>query len=196
MAKNSIHFESLNFSIIFFSKLLKENNCEHFLFFGSLLGLVRDRSAIVGDDDVDFYVNQCHYEAVAGFLKDVGFRIRYNKAPNLTKFFIQAEGKIKNHPIRVEFYFYDSTSDDKYILEYWNFLGQTDNINKVLKVPKQLIFPIKEILLKDLFVCVPQFPEKICEFLYGNNWKIPVKKDTDYRIDVSNGSPIQIPIKS
>jgi phosphorylcholine metabolism protein LicD len=196
MAKNSIHFESLNFSILFFSKLLKENNCEHFLFFGSLLGLIRDNSAIVGDDDVDFYVNQNHYEDVVAFLKKIRFKIRYKKPPNNTKYFIQAEGKIENHPIRVEFYFYDTTTDDNYILEYWNFLGQTDNMQKVLKVPKTLIFPIKEIPFINTLICVPKLPEKICEFLYGNNWKVPIKKDTDYRIDVLNGNPIQIPIKN
>ena len=39
----------------FFSKIISK--IEHFVFFGTLLGLVRDGNLIEGDDDIDFYVN-------------------------------------------------------------------------------------------------------------------------------------------
>ena len=193
--KKIIEHESLNFSIFFFSQLLIESKCEHFLFYGSLLGITRENRAIIGDDDVDFCVNQKDYHVVAAFLKRVGFKIRYNRAPNLTKFFIQAEGKIDSHFIRVDFYFYDAENDDNYLLEYWNFKGDTDNKELVLKIPKPLVFPIKEVNFLSSIICLPQFPEKLCEFLYGDNWRIPIKKDIEYRTIVSNGKPVHIPIK-
>ena len=42
-------------NLFFFTNILK--NIEHFVFFGTLLGLTRDKQLIEGDDDVDFYIN-------------------------------------------------------------------------------------------------------------------------------------------
>ena len=58
MAGSETSIENLSFSIETFSEALAEKKCEHFLFFGSLLGIVRENSPIKGDDDVDFYVNK------------------------------------------------------------------------------------------------------------------------------------------
>ena len=45
-----------NFSnLLFFTQLL--DKIEHFVFFGTLLGLVRENNLIEGDDDIDLYVN-------------------------------------------------------------------------------------------------------------------------------------------
>ena len=42
-------------NLLFIIKILKD--IEYFIFFGTLLGVVRDNSLIDGDDDVDLYVN-------------------------------------------------------------------------------------------------------------------------------------------
>ena len=46
-----IYYENLKF----FSKLLKEHN--PFIFYGTLLGFVRDGSFIKNDDDIDFLID-------------------------------------------------------------------------------------------------------------------------------------------
>ena len=58
MAGNSLLESNLDFSLTFFSKLLHKEEIEHFIFFGTLLGLTRDGMPIKGDDDIDFYVNK------------------------------------------------------------------------------------------------------------------------------------------
>ena len=55
--KSTLSEQSLNFTLKFFSNTMN-GKCEYFLFFGSLLGMVREGKPITGDDDVDFYVNK------------------------------------------------------------------------------------------------------------------------------------------
>ena len=195
MAGPPLPVDSLNFSILFFSKVLIENKCEHFLFFGSLLGITRNLSAIDGDDDVDFYVNQNDYFLIVEILQKLDFKICFEDTPNHTKYFIQANGKIQDHIIRVDFYFYDAGSDNEFLLERWNFLGDPEKEELLLKTPKIIIFPLKKFLFKSVFVNLPKSPELVCKFLYGADWKVPIKKTIDYYMSVSNGKPIQIPIK-
>ena len=48
--------QNLNFqNLIFISKIIKD--IEHFIFYGSLLGIIRDQNIIKNDDDVDFLIN-------------------------------------------------------------------------------------------------------------------------------------------
>ena len=41
-------------------------------------------------------------------------------------------------------------------------------------------------------VSMPKHPEKICEYLYGRNWKTPLKKNTGYRMEIVNNKPMLI----
>ena len=145
MAGNSLLETNLDFSLTFFSKLLHEKEIEHFIFFGTLLGLTRDGMPIKGDDDVDFYVNKIDFDKVCNALLSIGVNINHNAWPNHTKNFIQVNDNIDEKEIRVDFYFYDSVSDKDYLLEPWNFAGLAPNATSVttfLKVPKIFIYPI------------------------------------------------------
>ena len=56
-----------------FSKHL--SHLEHFVFYGTLLGLVRGGNPIEGDDDVDILVNKKHFKEVKSIVKSLDFTI-------------------------------------------------------------------------------------------------------------------------
>ena len=115
---------SMEFCIHKFSQEMKNYDIEHFVMFGTLLGLTRDGEPISGDDDVDFYVNIKHRESVSSMLKNLGLEVDYSKFPNDSKYFTQVQGILDGEIIRVDFYFYDADSSRDYILDKWNFAGK------------------------------------------------------------------------
>ena len=192
MAGNSLSQASLKSALVKFSKELQKNNIEHFIFFGTLLGLIRDGKPILGDDDVDFYVNKIHYNKIKYLLTSLGFKLDYSRYPNCTKHFIQVDSLLNNTQIRVDFYFYDSNTDENFLLEPWNFLGKSNDKNNTLKLPKPFVFPLKVKAFEGIEVFIPQYPEIVCEFLYGKNWSIPKKKKNDYIVTIIGGRPLMI----
>ena len=142
MAGTPLSKNSMQISIIEFSRALQKQKIEHFVFFGTLLGLIRDGGPIKGDDDVDFYVNKNNHEDVRKILLFMGFSLDFTKYPNDTQHFLQANGYIDKKKIRVDFYFYDADSDESFLLEFWNFCGEPHDKKKLMKIPKPLIFPL------------------------------------------------------
>ena len=165
---------------------------EHFAFFGTLLGLTREGKLISGDDDVDFYVKESFYEDVRKMISFMGLNIDYSSVPNDTNHFIQVSGKLNDIEIRVDFYFYDSSSDEDFLLEPWNFFGNPNNKDKLLKIPKPLIFPLKKQDFLNHEISIPQHPKIVCEYLYGEDWKTPKKKKLDYITVMLGGRPLRI----
>ena len=161
-----------------FSKHL--SHIEHFVFYGTLLGLVRQGQPIEGDDDVDVLVNKKHFNEVKSIVERLNFKIHDKKFPNTTKHFLQALGKIEETNVVIDFYFYDAESDPEFILEYWNQNGTVDKKDSILKIPKALIFPLTKKFYDDLEIYIPQHSEVICEYLYGSKWRIPMSQRVEY----------------
>jgi hypothetical protein len=182
----------MEFGLVKFSQELQSKGIEHFVFFGTLLGLTRESKPIAGDDDVDFYVSDSGYDAVRALLISLGFELDFSKYPNNTRHLIQAYGILENIEIRVDFYFFDATTDKNFLLERWNFLAQPNNQNALLKVPKPLVYPIEKKLFLGQNIAMPKHPEILCEFLYGVNWKTPKKKRIDYQITIVGGRPLRM----
>lgn len=192
MAGNSLQQNSMEYALLRFSKELRLRKIEHFVFFGTLLGLTRDGKPIANDDDVDFYVNKNNYACVQEILNTFGLKINYSEWPNQTNHFIQASGVLENIEIRVDFYFFDCDSDEGFLLEKWNFSAQPENQKLLLKIPKPLIYPIISKTFLGKNICVPKHSEIICEFLYGVDWKIPKTKGVDYKVAMIGGRPLRI----
>jgi hypothetical protein len=188
--KSTLSEQSLNFTLKFFSNKMN-GKCEYFLFFGSLLGMVREGKPIAGDDDVDFYVNKKDYTFIKTMLSQMGISINYDIWPNHTEYFIQANAILENMEIRADFYFYDNECDLHFLKENWNFPGQPDNPANVLKMPKPLIFPLKKIMWQETELYLPRYPEIVVEMLYGINWKIPQRKGIDYVTKIHGGRPLR-----
>ncbi len=196
MSKNTLNNSSLELGLTKISEALKRSNIEFFPFFGTLLGLIRESKPIDNDDDVDFYVNILDYENVKSLLSALKFEIDYSTWPNHTKYFIQANGFLEGVFVRIDFYFYNKDVDPNFLIERWNFPGQPQNPKSILKLPKPLIFPLKEISSCGITIPIPKYPEIICEFLYGVNWRIPQKKLVDYRTVMLGGRPLRTRLKN
>ena len=196
MSGYCIEKSSMEYCIHRFSQEMKNCDIEHFVMFGTLLGLTRDGEPISGDDDVDFYVNMKHRESVSSMLKSIGLEVDYSKFPNDTKYFTQVQGILDGEIIRVDFYFYDADSSKDYILDNWNFAGKPSNADEMMKLPKPFVYPLKSKKYLETDVVIPNHPELICEFLYGASWTVPKKKNIDYHTKMVSGRPIRISINN
>ncbi len=180
-------------NLLFISNLIKE--FENFIFFGTLLGLVRDNKIIEGDDDIDFYVNINHRDSLIKKLKSNFLIIDENNPDNQNNSFLQVFRKFEDKIFVIDFYFYEPDKDEEFIIERWNFQGMPDNENKHLRIPKIFVYPIQQKAYKTYPVNFPSQPIQLCEFLYGPSWKKKIIKDQDYTIKVINNKPVLFKIK-
>ena len=124
-------------NLLFFSSLLAE--IEHFAFFGTLLGLVRDNKIIEWDDDVDIYVNSAARADLLQVLQKAGLKVPLDVFPNTTPYLLQVQRTVRGEVGLVDFYFYDADADPDYIWEKWNFRARPEKANAAIKIPKKNI---------------------------------------------------------
>ncbi len=185
-----------NFSVlIFITKLI--NELEYFVFFGTLLGLVRENNLIQNDDDIDIYINIKERDKLIKILVENNIVVDLNLKVNQDNSFLQVQKEINNKNAIIDFYFFDETLDDLYLVEKWNFEGGTNNPSKHLRIPKIFTHPIQKVEKRSCHINFPAQPEYLCEFLYGKNWKkkLKLKKDEEYVIEVFEGKPVMFQIK-
>lgn len=179
------HLNSLN--LIEISKALV--NVEHFIFFGTLLGIARDGDIIPNDDDIDIYVDINLKKELIQALTEYGFNIDDKKHPNLTNYFLQLQIERENIFTYVDFYFFDQ-SHSNFIVDKWNFSGDIDNYYNAMNIPKNLIFPLKKYIYKNNEISIPAYPEELCSFLYGKSWRTPLKKGKQYFTLILKNRPV------
>ena len=192
ISKN-ISVEENENNLIYFSKLFV--NVEYFIFFGTLLGITRDKGLIDGDDDIDFYVNLKDRFKLIENLKNNNIEVDLTLSVNKNNYFLQIKRVFNKKILITDFYFYETDIEKNFIIERWNFEGGTHDTSKYLRIPKIFIFPLKKILFKSVEIFIPKESELTCEFLYGINWKKKLKKDKEYTIKVINGKPYLFIIK-
>ncbi len=164
-------------------------NLEHFIFYGSLLGIIRDQNIIKNDDDVDFLINYKLKKKVLDKMKlYTSFKLN-EKISN--KYFIQFTKRKSNLITFIDFYFYIKDPKKNYIIEKHNFLSNINDEKYALHIPNKLIFPIIKDKKFNKFN-IPKNPKAICKFLYGDTWSKPLKKNTGYRMEVVNNKPLII----
>ena len=180
-------------NLLFIIKILKD--IEYFIFFGTLLGVVRDNSLIDGDDDVDLYVNIKDKDKLIKILRDHNIEVNLTLPMNKSGYFIQVFRKINGKTLTIDFYLYETELEKNYIIERWNLEGGTHIESKYLRIPKRFIYPIKETIFRKEKIPVPAQGELICEFIYGKNWKTKLKKDEEYKIEIINRLPRMFLVK-
>jgi|TARA_B100000767_G_C19713167_1_gene513718 phosphorylcholine metabolism protein LicD len=188
-----VSLENNESNLVFFSKILI--HVEYFIFFGTLLGITREKRLIDGDDDIDFYINLKDRNQLINDLKINNIEVDLSLSVNKNKSFLQVKRIVQNEILITDFYFYESDMDERYIIEKWNFEGGTHDRSKHLRIPKKFIYPLKKISFKDTVLFIPNEKELICEFLYGKNWDKKLKKDIEYEIKVINGRPYLYMVK-
>ncbi len=188
-----LKFKNKNFQNINFQNLITVSNVlskiEHFICYGTLLGMTRDKNIIHGDDDVDLLINYKYKKKVLKkmiYLKS--FKIN-KKVSN--KFFVQYIKKNTSHASYVDFYFYINNPKNSYVIEKHNFLSNFKDPKFSIHFPKKFIFPIKKDKNHKI-ISLPKRPEKLCQFLYGTDWKRPLKKNISYRMEIVNNKPLLI----
>ena len=188
LKSKSKNFQSINLqNLLTISKILSK--IEHFICYGTLLGMTRDNKIIPGDDDVDLLINYKYKNRVLKkMISNKSFKIN-KKVSN--KFFVQYIKDDISITSYVDFYFYINKPKNNYIIEKHNFLSNFKDPKFAIHFPKKFIFPIK----KDKYykiVSLPKKPEMMCQFLYGVEWNTPLKKNISYRMEIVDNKPLLI----
>ena len=109
------------------------------LFFGTLLGIVRDNSLIDGDDDVDLYVNIKDKDKLIQILDhniEVNLTLPMNKAVILFKYLEKLMEKRNNR-----FYLYETELEElhyrKMEFRRWNHIDQISKDTKNIYLPNK-----------------------------------------------------------
>jgi hypothetical protein len=178
-------------NLILVSKLL--TGIEYFIFFGTILGLTRERDIIDHDDDIDILVPIELKSFVIEKLIAVDlFKINKLKSCNQSNYFLQIDSSINDRQSFVDLYFYQKNIHENFIVDRWNFFGNWKDPNFELHIPKILIFPILKQEFFGHIINVPACGELVCEWLYGEDWRIPKKKGINYKVRLIQNRPILV----
>jgi hypothetical protein len=181
--KKIIHKLNLE-NLLILSKQLR--GYKNFVFYGTLLGLVRENNILIGDDDIDILIDIKLKKKILSSIKILK-KFKINKKV-MNENFIQLVRKDNNIKTFVDLYFYINNKKNNYIEEKHNFLSSVNLKSHSLHIPKKLIFPLKK-SKKFLDVYLPRKPIDLCQYLYGKSWQKPLKKNTGYRMEVINHKP-------
>lgn len=175
----------------------KLDELDYIVGWGTLLGLVREGRLLDYDDDIDFYVNIKLRDIVIEVFKDSRLYIDGDHYINQTPFFLM--GKF-NHDeeeteSQVDFYFFKDDPKLTFIEDRWNsspyhFMDP----KKWIYIPKNIVFPISEKYFFGQRIKFPHDHEGACEYFYGDGWKLPLKKGSQYETIIFDNKPKVIKI--
>tara|TARA_B100000315_G_scaffold29636_1_gene25166 strand:- start:45 stop:800 length:756 start_codon:yes stop_codon:yes gene_type:complete len=174
-------------NLVLVSKIL--NHDEYFVFYGTLLGLSREKDIIENDDDIDLLVDIKNRDNVVEKIEKSILQIDYSNPYNKSPYFLQAFNETKNIKSYIDFYFYENYKNLDYIVERCNFFQNWNNPSQSLHIPKKIIFPIKNEYFFNTIISLPKKHLNVCKYLYGKKWKVPQRKNKDYKIIINNNVP-------
>jgi hypothetical protein len=178
-------------NLVTVSNLLQD--IDHFVFFGTLLGLTRERDIIEDDDDIDILAPIEKRNLIIEKIYCIdAFKINNEKKCNQSTYFLQVDSTINNRNSFIDFYFYENNPDEDFIIDRWNFLGKSQNPECALHIPKKLIFPVSQEEFFGQKIKLPACRELLCEWLYGKSWLRPRKKNVSYVIRIIKNRPMLI----
>ena len=159
--RKEINVEIAKENLFIFNSIMENTKIRYGLFFGTLLGAVRDNGLIEYDEDVDIYILEEDKHDTFNLLfkfREVGLEL-----------------------IRVGDGYVSLMRNDEYIDLYFFrkstrffFLKYRTHRNKYAVKESYLTHPIKyELYNKEFYI--PNNPEKVLRDLYGNNWKTPIR---------------------
>lgn len=180
MDQKKINLENLKL----ISRTLENFDC--FIFYGTLLGITRENDILKNDDDIDFFIDIKQKDLILEKILSLKIFNINKKVEN--KYFTQLINSKYNTKTFVDFYFYINDENKNYIIEKHNWLSSISVDEHALHIPKNLIFPLKK-SEKFEFVKLPNKQNELCNFLYGNSWSKPLKKNSEYRMEIIDNKP-------
>ena len=172
--------------------ILEKANIEYFMFYGSLLGIVREGNILEMDDDIDICVNLKHREQLYVIIEKHFDKIDTKEHPNHSPYFLQATRMRGEERTYIDFYLYDDAINETNLIDRWNFWGRWDEPEFHVMIPKSLIYPIKNKTCKFGSCRIPNREVDTVKFLYGERWMHPAKKNEEYTTVIKNGRPFVI----
>jgi hypothetical protein len=164
--------EHVRQNVLYVSRLME--HIPHFVFYGTLLGVVRDGDVIPNDDDVDIMTDMLSRNDVLRAIDESGLEINWLSPLNQSPYFLQAHRVIDGDRTLIDFYFYEWGANAEYVIDRWNFLGKWRRDAFSLFIPSRLLFPIRKISFQGSEVSVPARAEECCQYLYGDSWRVPL----------------------
>ena len=156
--------EKLNFTLEKVCNILHENNInDWFIFYGTLLGIVRDDSCIQGDDDLDIMIN-CDYQHLRGTFEKKGFNFMVGhygiKNPDTI---------LKSYPTQefasIDFYMCNVNQSGDFYTPW-----ERTWLRNAYEDKNKQSFVIKK--WRSTFLQLPGRPEDRLRLMYGD-WQIP-----------------------
>lgn len=143
--------------------LFTEKGLRFSLIFGTLLGAVRDKGVIKGDEDVDVFVeSEEELRNILPFLQENGLCLCRIYDHKLYSF------RVRGGKAYIDIYIRRPVAG---IWGCWYCY-----VNHFI-LPKKLITPLAPIrFLGDTYLA-PKNPERFLEFWYGKSWRVPVSGD-------------------
>lgn len=151
-----IAFENLSFLTSLFNK--EEMN--YFIFYGTLLGIIRENDFIEYDTDTDivlFYKDKDKFLELIPSMDEYGFKIvRFTE--NIISIMKENE--------YIDLYFFQEKRN-LLLRKIWYCQG--------LVIKYNILSNFKNYQFKNINVKIPENYNKALKYLYGKNWKIPIK---------------------
>ena len=128
------------------------------LFYGTLLGYVREGDFLMEDNDIDVLLPRSYRDKVLEICQTMNFRVGISN-DEIHQIYVDEIGPF-------DIYFYEDRGED--ILIRWD--GN-------LLFSKKDIFPLQTVEFHGFPVKIPNNAEEICRQVYGDQWRIPLRTD-------------------
>jgi len=166
-----------NFNVVV--NLIKDLN--YCIFFGTLLGFIRENNIIKSDDDIDFLIEHSDIDQLIEILTNNGFSLSGKK-----DYFLSFFNKKIKEPHTIDFYIYYLNQSSITIPTsiYGNSYFKLKRHNLVLD--QKLFFPI---IVNNFGVKIPYQSKDLVKILYGKRWSEQLTKNKDYFIYFIRNKP-------
>jgi glycerol-3-phosphate cytidylyltransferase len=148
-------------NLLLFNKIAKKNNLQFELYYGTLLGAIREHDFIAHDEDIDLVMLKEHlsdFKAILFELRENGFEvIRFDRRQGLCS--VMRKGEY------IDVYFLDELYPGVRAM-----MGEP--------TPSKYLMELKECNFQGDVFWIPKDAEEFALFEYGANWKTPIARKT------------------